>query len=87
MSEGPQTLRIRLSDDRRLKLSEALRGFCNDRFDLELSEFQAEALLDFAIRELGAPIYNQAIADARRFVAEKLDDLEGEFYEPESGEG
>jgi uncharacterized protein (DUF2164 family) len=35
------------------------------------------------VKELGAPIYNQAIQDARAFLQGKLDDLEGEFYEPE----
>jgi uncharacterized protein (DUF2164 family) len=35
------------------------------------------------VRRLGAPIYNQAIQDARGFVQAKLDDLEGEFYEPD----
>ena len=45
---------------------------------------RAELLLDFFVKELGPPVYNQAIRDAHDFVAEKLVDLEGEFYEPES---
>ena len=85
-SEDDRPMRIRLDDDRRSELLDALTRFTGAEFDLELSEFQAERLLDFMVRRLGAPIYNQAIQDARRFVQEKLDDLEGEFYEAESSD-
>ena len=48
-----------------------------------MSDSQAEQLLEFFVKELGAPVYNQAIRDAHGFIQEKLTDLEGEFYEPE----
>ncbi len=76
-------MRIALDDERRASTLEAVRRFCRDELDREVSEFQAGLLLDFFIRELGAPVYNQAIQDARKFVQEKLEDLEGDFYEPE----
>jgi len=76
-------MRIEFSDERRAELLQSFRGFAADEFDLDLSEFQAERLLEHMLRRLGAPIYNQAIQDARRFMQEKLEDLEGEFYEPE----
>ena len=78
-------MRIRLGDERREQLLEALIGFCDRELGHGFSEFQAGRLLDFLIRELGAPVYNQAIQDARGFLEEKLGDLEGEFYEPEEG--
>ena len=76
-------LRIKLSDDRRAALSKLITEFYTENFDEELSEYRAERLLDFCIKQLGPPIYNQAIADARAFMIEKLDDLDVEFYEPE----
>ena len=76
-------LHIKLSADRRAMLLKMLREFYTDSFDAELSEYRAERLLDFFIKQLGPPIYNQAIADARAFMFEKLDDLDVEFYEPE----
>ena len=76
-------MRIRLTEERRARVLEALRRFSSRELDRELSPFQAERLLDFLVVELGAPVYNQAIQDARRFLQEKLDDLEGEFYEPD----
>jgi uncharacterized protein (DUF2164 family) len=77
-------MRIRLSDERRGDLLRALREFFDEELDREISPYQAGKLLDFLIQELGAPIYNQAIQDARGFLVEKLEDLEGDFHEPES---
>lgn len=76
-------MRIRLSDERRERVIAALRRFFAEELDQELSEFQAGRLVDFFVRHLGAPVYNQAIQDARGFLQTKLDDLDGEFYEPE----
>ena len=76
-------MRIRLSDERRGQLVAAVQRFVAGHFELELSDYQAGRLLDFFVRHLGAPVYNQAIQDARAFVQDKLTDLEGEFYEPE----
>ena len=77
-------MRIQLADDRRERMVRSIIGFAAESFDLELSPFQAQQLLDFFVLELGAPAYNQAIADAHEFIQEKLVDLQGEFYEPES---
>lgn len=80
-------MRIRLTAERRERALAALQRFSRDELDRELSPFQAERLLDFLVVELGAPVYNQAIQDARGFLLEKLDDLEGEFYEPDEPQG
>ena len=76
-------MRVNLEDDRRRGLISALQTWYEDQLDEPLSEFRAEAILDFFVRELGPPIYNQAIRDAHDFIQDKLIDLEGEFYEPE----
>ncbi len=78
-------LRIRLDEDRRRNLADAIRRFADGELGIELSGFQVGRLIDFLVTELGAPVYNQAIQDARGFFEEKLADLEGEFYEPEDG--
>ena len=76
-------MRIQLDDERRGRIVESIQRFFGEELDREISEFQARSLLDFFVRELGAPVYNQAIQDARAFFQEKLTDLEGDFYEPE----
>jgi uncharacterized protein (DUF2164 family) len=80
-SQGP--MRIKLSEEGRERLASQVERFFVAEFDRELSGFQAQRLIDFFVRNLGAPVYNQAIQDARSFLISKLDDLDGEFYEPE----
>lgn len=81
--ERVEPMRIRISDDRREQLVAATRRFFQEVLDREISDFQAARVIDFFVRFLGAPVYNQAIQDARAAVQAKLDDLEGEFFEPE----
>jgi uncharacterized protein (DUF2164 family) len=76
-------MRIRLTDDRRDLMLDSIQRFFAERLDQEVSKFQAQHMLDFFVQELGPPVYNQAIGDARAFMTGKLDDLEGEFYEPD----
>ncbi|TDJ79548.1 MAG: DUF2164 domain-containing protein [Planctomycetota bacterium] len=76
-------MRISLSGDRRQAILASLVAFFAEEFDEELSVYRAERLLEFFVKALGPPVYNQAVQDARGFVQEKLDDLDAEFYEPE----
>jgi uncharacterized protein (DUF2164 family) len=76
-------MRIRLDGDRRERLLASTRRFFADALDVELGDLAAERVVDFFAKQLGAPVYNQAIQDARAFLQSKLDDLEGEFYEPD----
>jgi len=76
--------RIKLEGDRRARMLREMEKFFAGELDIELSGFNSERVLDFFVRELGAPVYNQAIRDARGFLADKLDDLDAEFFEPES---
>ncbi|CAN5712463.1 MAG: DUF2164 domain-containing protein [Gemmatimonadetes bacterium] len=77
-------IRIQLSDDRYARLRRSLEQHFLDEFDEPLSDFRARGLVDFFIRELGPPIYNQGVRDASRFMQEKLTDIEGEVYERET---
>jgi uncharacterized protein (DUF2164 family) len=77
-------MRIRLSPERRAGLGVAIKDHFAREFDEPLSDFRAGALLDFFVRELGPPVYNQGVRDAASFVQQKLADIEGDVYEPES---
>ena len=76
-------MRIRLSADRRTSLLAALKDHFAAEFDEPLSDFRAAALLDFFVRQLGPPIYNQGVRDASSYMQEKLGDIEGEIAERE----
>lgn len=80
-SDSP--MRIRLSEERRARVLDAVRRYFEDNFDEPLSAFRAEGLLDFFVAELGPAVYNQGVRDACGFVQQKLADVEGEVYEPE----
>ena len=75
--------RIRLSEDRRKVITLSLTGFYQEVFDEAPSEYQADRLLEFFISELGPPLYNQGVQDARAYMNNKLDDIEGDVYEPD----
>ena len=80
---APETrMSIELSDDRRAQIRLALEGFFLEEFEMELSTFRADQLLDFLMETLGPAIYNQAVQDARAFMQRKLDDLEGDVSVP-----
>ena len=74
---------IKLSDDRRAILIAAIRTYFYDELDEEIGDLKAGLVLDFFVKNLGPPLYNQAIRDAHGFIQAKLVDLEGDFYEPE----
>ena len=76
-------MRIKLSDDRKTEITNALVGYFSSEFDEELSDYRAAGIVDFMLRQIGPSQYNQAIADARKYMAAKIDDLDTEFYEPE----
>ena len=76
-------MRIVLSDERKQAILESFEAFHAETFDANLSRYRAEQILDFFVGAVGPPIYNQAIQDARGFMAEKLEDLDAEFYEAE----
>lgn len=77
-------MRIRLADDRRLRVLDALKRHYEEHFDEPLSDFRAQGLLDFFVAELGPAVYNQGVRDACAALQGKLSDLEGEVYEPEA---
>lgn len=80
---GP-AMRVRLADERRATLARLLRQYFEEHFDEEISDFRAEGLIDFFVRELGPPVYNQGVRDACAYMQEKLTDVEGEVYEQET---
>lgn len=81
---GPaHPMSIELSEERRQAVLDGCVKMFAEEFDEELSPFRARRILDFFIDALGPPLYNQAIGDARSFMAQKLEDLDVEFFKPE----
>lgn len=73
---------IKLSDERRKAIALSLTTFYEDVFDQTPSDYHAERLLEFFLAELGPAVYNQGVQDARAYMIDKLDDIEGDVHEP-----
>jgi uncharacterized protein (DUF2164 family) len=63
-------LRIRLAAEPRATLLGVIKRYFSDEFDESMSDFRAEGLLDFFVRELGPPLYNQGVRDACGYLQE-----------------
>lgn len=50
-----------------------------------IKRFFAENMDEFCLEEIGPSIYNQAVADAQRYVQERVADLGGACYAPPFG--
>ncbi len=72
-----------IDEERKERLISQLQEFFLDQFGEEISPFRAEQVLDFSSEALGPQIYNQAVQDARKYMQQQLDDLDGEVYKTE----
>jgi uncharacterized protein (DUF2164 family) len=77
-------MRINLSAERKEEIADALSGFYNEQFDEELSDYRASTIVEFMLQRIGPSQYNQAVTDVRKFLMEKVEELDTEFYEPEN---
>jgi uncharacterized protein (DUF2164 family) len=74
---------VELADETRKHALASLKRYCNDDLDVEVTDLQAIALLDFMLKEIAPSVYNAAVADAQTFLRDRLSDLEATCAEPE----
>ena len=74
---------IALSDADRARAIASLRTYAAQELDESLGDLKAGLLLDYVLAEFGPTIYNQAIADARRYMEERAADLDGAHHRVE----
>jgi uncharacterized protein (DUF2164 family) len=60
-----------------------IQAYLMDELDVEIGQFDAEFLLDFFSKEVGAYYYNQGLQDARAVINNKLEDIDEAIYEIE----
>lgn len=73
-------MKIKLDGERRDGMRRALQAHYKVELDQDLSDFQAEAVLDVMLAAVAPEVYNQAVQDVRAHMQAKLDDLDGEVY-------
>ena len=74
---------IKLKAETQARFIVSIRRYFAENLDDDIGDLKASLFLEFCVREIGPSIYNQAIADAQRFIQEKAADLGGNRYEAE----
>ena len=74
---------IKLTPATEKRLHGAIQRFVAEEYGESVGELGAGTFLTFCLKELGPAIYNQAIADAQSYFADKTADLSGVRFEPE----
>ena len=60
-----------------------LQRYFEGELDQELGQFDADFLLDFIAKEMGASYYNQGLYDAQAILNDKVADISDAIYEIE----
>lgn len=74
---------MKLDPDTEKYLLESIKRFFAEELETDIGDLKATRVLDYFAAEVGPSIYNQAIADAQAYFADKTADLAGVHYEPE----
>ncbi len=74
---------ITLSDKSRELAIASIHRYVEENLDEKIGDLKAALFLDYILTEHGPTIYNQAIADARRFFEERSADLGAVGYQAE----
>lgn len=74
---------ITLDPATEVHLKGSIQRFFREELDEEIGDLKARRVLEFVLREFGPSVYNQAMADARTHLEEKLAEMGDVRYEPE----
>jgi len=72
---------IKLPADQKRDVLHSLGRYFSQELETDLSDMQASLFLDYLMREIAPLAYNQGVEDARRFFAEKMEDLPATCFE------
>jgi len=73
-------MKLDFNEERKQGMRRALQAHYRVDLDEELSDFQADMVLDAVLKAVAPEVYNQAVQDVRAHMQSKLDDLDGEVY-------
>ncbi|GJM13112.1 MAG: hypothetical protein DHS20C12_15150 [Pseudohongiella sp.] len=74
---------IKLDDAVKPEVVARLQKYFIDELQQEIGSFEAEFLLDFFSKEVGAYYYNQGLADALTSFEAKMEDISDSIYQLE----
>ena len=77
-------MNIKLSEEIEDRLVASIQRYFSQNMDEEMGDLKTRLLLDFCIKEIGPPIYNQAITDAQSHLQDKVAEMDGACHALES---
>lgn len=66
---------IQFSTDEKERIVHKVKGYFNDELEQDIGSFEAEFLLDFFTKEIGAYFYNRGLQDAQMLFTEKVEEI------------
>jgi uncharacterized protein (DUF2164 family) len=72
---GVKKAQFQIPKEIKQHLIASVKAYFAEERDEDLGDLSAELILDFFIQNAGPAIYNQAIADAKKFMGEKVEVL------------
>jgi|TARA_B110000285_G_C14872645_1_gene489972 uncharacterized protein (DUF2164 family) len=73
---------IEFSNDEKEFIVSKLKKYFERELDQEITQFEAEFLIDFFSKEVGGYYYNKGLSDAQDLINLKLDDVIYELEKP-----
>lgn len=71
---------IKIQREHKLQITSSIQDYFDTELSSEIGQLASENLLDFMLKELSPYIYNQALADARKVIEQKMISIEEELY-------
>ena len=72
--------KIEFSIEQRESMVQKLQSYFDSELDQELEQFDAEFLLDFFAKDIGAHFYNRGLHDARAIFESRVESIDDEIY-------
>lgn len=66
---------IKFTRSEKEQIVKKVETYFNDELDQEIGNFEAEFLIDFFAKEIGAYFYNRGLNDAQTLFTEKVEEL------------
>lgn len=74
---------IKFTEQEKTIIVNKIQLYFAEELDQKLGRFDAEFLLDFFAKEMGAYFYNRGLNDAQAVLSTKLDDIQDAIYQLE----
>lgn len=71
---------VKFPREQKQQITSSIQDYLDTELSIEIGSLASENLLDFMLKELTPYIYNQAIADARIVIEQKMISIEEEIY-------